>query len=86
MIQNIERESCLDRVDSLGDLVVEPHLEELYIQRLKLECLDCGTIFVPQSGVVAKLGYKEEQVEAYANNTGLHEWPKTVSGDFAPDA
>ncbi len=82
VLQEIRRESKLVRVDLNGDIVVEPHDEESYIQKLKLICLECDSEYVPQSGVVSRPEQNPEYVEAYASNTGLHEWPAQVRGDY----
>lgn len=78
--QRIERESDLKRVDRFSDLVVEVPQQELYLQSLAMECLDCEAVYQPQPGVAAKLdleGNKVEPVEAYCEGK---EW-LTLEGD-----
>lgn len=77
--EKITRSGKLERVDGLRDFVVEPRDECTYNQAILMECSTCEARYFPQADVKSyEVENATEQIEAWAEGTGLLDWPRVV--------
>lgn len=80
--EKITRQSNLERVDGLRDLVVSKRDEGTYDQALLLECSTCEAKYFPQADVKSyEAENATEKIEAYSTN--LYEWPGVVTNEVS---